>query len=266
MQINCNLANLFIGTGTANSTVGLTTGITPASTTTNTSNVALTINDIVDKINTATISGVTASNSNNRLKLTSVNATMVIGAGTANSVLGMRAQTYTAITTSVSNVFNAIVSGVEVFKEMTNDPNIFSIWVADDSEYGDFNKGYQVYQTMDLGMYIKNSCAGIISADEAQVTVARSPSSATQAHSLVLGDYVFIRGSTTVPSIDGIHQVTRVDASNNAIFYIDEYIEQEGKGGNIYPLRKVRFTVPIGPFLCFPIIISALLPCSESSL
>ena len=90
-------------------------------------------------------------------------------------------------------------------------------------------------------MYIKNSCAGIISADEAQVTVARSPSSATQAHSLVLGDYVFIRGSTTVPSIDGIHQVTRVDASNNAIFYIDEYIEQEGKGGNIYPLRKVRF-------------------------
>ena len=94
---------------------------------------------------------------------------------------------------------------------------------------------------MDLGMYIKNSCAGIISADEAQVTVARSPSSATQAHSLVLGDYVFIRGSTTVPSIDGIHQVTRVDASNNAIFYIDEYIEQEGKGGNIYPLRKVRF-------------------------
>jgi len=241
LQINCNLSSLFIGTGTANGTIGFTTGITPASTTTSTTNVALTINDIVDKINTATISGVTASNSNNRLKLTSVNATMVIGAGTANSVLGMTAQTYTATTTSVSNVFNAIVNGVQVFKEMTNDPNIFSIWVADDSEYGDFNRGYQVYQTMDLGMYISNSCAGIVSADEAQVTVARSPSSATQAHNLVLGDYVLIRGSTTVPSIDGIHQVTRVDSSNNAIFYIDEYIEQEGKGGNIYPLRKVRF-------------------------
>ena len=123
-------SSLFIGTGTANSIVGLTTGVTPAGTTTTTINVALDINDIVDKVNTATISGVTASNSNNRLKLLSNNATLVIGAGTSNATVGLSAQTYTAATSVVSNVFNAIVNGVEVFKEMTNDPNIFSIWVA----------------------------------------------------------------------------------------------------------------------------------------
>ena len=241
LQINCNQQNLFIGAGTANSVVGITTGITPAATTTSTATISLSINDIVTKINVATISGVTASNANNRLKLTSTNGTLVIGAGSSNSQIGLTAQTYTATSSVVSNVFNAIVSGVTVFREMTNDPNIFSIWVADDSEYGDFNKGYQVYQTMDLGMYISYSCAGIVSADEAEITIGRSPASVTQAHSLVVGDYILIRGSTTVPSIDGIHKVSRTDSSNTAKIYIDEYIEQEGSAGNIYPLRKARF-------------------------
>ena len=113
MQINCSASSLFIGTGTANSIVGLTTGVTPAGTTTTTVNVALDINDIVDKINTATISGLTASNSNNRLKLTSNNSTLVIGAGTSNATVGLSAQTYTAATSVVSNVFNAIVNGIE---------------------------------------------------------------------------------------------------------------------------------------------------------
>ncbi len=240
LQINCNLANLFIGTGTANSVIGLTQGVTPASTSTSTSGVALGINDIVDKINTATISGVTASNSNNRLKLTSTNSTLVIGAGTANSVIGITAKTITAIATNVSNVFNAIVSGVEVFQEIT-DPNVLSIWVADDSEFGNYNKGYEVYQTMDFDMYISKSCAGVDSADEAQITVSRNPSNLTQAHNLVAGDFVLIRGSATTPSIDGIHKVTRVDTSNTAQFYIDEYIQEEGAAGNVYPLRPVRF-------------------------
>ncbi len=241
LQINCNASSLFVGSGTANSIVGLTQGVTPAGTTTTTSNIAPDINDIIDSINTATISGVTASNSNNRLKLTSNNAILVIGAGTSNANVGLSAQTYTASISTVSNVFNAIVSGVEVFKEMTNDPNVFSIWVADDSEFGSYNKGYQVYQTMDFGMYISNACAGPTNADDAEVTVARSPSTATQAHNLVSGDYVLIRGSTTTPSIDGIHKVTTVDLGNTAKFFIDEYIESEGKLGNIYPLRPVRF-------------------------
>ena len=90
-------------------------------------------------------------------------------------------------------------------------------------------------------MYISKSCAGVDSADEAQITIARNPTGLVQAHNLVAGDFVLIRGSSTVPNIDGIHKVTRVDTDSSAIFYIDEYIEEEGASGNVYPLRPVRF-------------------------
>ena len=48
LQINCSASSLFIGNGTANSIIGLTTGVTPAGTTSTTINVALDINDIVE--------------------------------------------------------------------------------------------------------------------------------------------------------------------------------------------------------------------------
>jgi len=244
LQINCNLSTLFIGAGTANSVIGLTTGIVPASTTTTTVSTSLDINDIVNSVNLANISGVSASNANNRLKITSTNSTLAIGAGTANATVGLTAQTYSATQTIISNVFNAIVGsdGNQVFREMDYDPNIFSIWVADNSEQGNFNQGYAVYQTMDFGMYCARACAGITRADDAEITVARYPSTLTQAHNLVVGDYVLIRGSTTVPNIDGIHRVTDVSLTDPTKFFIDEYIEQEGGTGNIYPLRNVRFS------------------------
>ena len=242
LQINCNLPTLFIGSGTANSVIGLTAGVTPASTTTTSTAVSLSLTDIIGAINNASISGVSASNNNNRLGITSNNSSLAIGAGTANSNVGLTAQTYSATQSTVSNVFNAVVNGTQVFKEMTNDPNIFSIWVADNSDQGNFNKGYAVYQTMDFGMYASRACAGVTADDDAQITVSRYPSTVTQAHNLAPGDYVFITGSTTVPSIDGIHKVTSVDASNSNKFFIDEFIEQEGGTGNIYPLRNMRFT------------------------
>ena len=242
IQINGSLSTLFIGTGTANSTIGLPSGTIPATTTTTQSTIGLSITDIIDQINTSAITGVTATNSNNEVKLTSTNATLVIGAGTANASIGLVAQTYNATQGAVANIFSALVdsSGNPVFKEEANDPNIFSIWVADDSEFGNYNLGYQVYQSMDFGMYSNNICVGIDAGDDAQIDVVRQTGD-TQAHNLVVGDYVLIRGSNSTPSIDGIHKVTKVDASNVARFYIDEYIETEGSAGNIYPLRKVRF-------------------------
>ena len=242
LQINCNLPTLFIGSGTANGVIGITAGVTPASTTTTTTAVSLSLTDIIGAINNASISGVTASNNNNRLGITSNNSTLVIGAGTSNTDVGLTAQTYSATQGTVSNVFNAVVNGTQVFKEMTNDPNVFSIWVADNSDQGNFNKGYAVYQTMDFGMYASRACAGVTADDDAQITVTRYPATVTQAHNLVAGDYVFITGSTTVPNIDGIHKVTSVDPNNTNKFFIDEFIEQEGGTGNIYPLRNMRFT------------------------
>ena len=87
----------------------------------------------------------------------------------------------------------------------------------------------------------RDRCGGIEDADEAQLDVTRQ-NGETQAHNLVVGDYILIRGSDTVPNIDGIHQVTRVDPNNVRRFYIDQYIETEGHAGNIYPLRKMRFS------------------------
>ena len=236
---------LYIGAGTANSIIGLTQGVVPATSTVSTTSVATDLTKAIELINNANISGVTASNSSNKLKITSINSTLVIGSGTANSTVGFIAQTYTATQTTISNVFNAFVTRngqqVEVFREVENDPTIFSIWVADDSTQGRSNLGYSVYQTMEFGFSIKKACAGITPADDAMIMINVADAN-IQAHNLQVGDYVLIRGSNTVPSIDGIHKVTSNDPDSTITLYIDEYIEQEGNAGNIYPIRKMRFS------------------------
>jgi len=242
LRITSTNQTLYIGAGTANSAIGLSVGSTTAPTTTTTIKTNVDLSSIIDIINAAALPGITASNSNNRLRLTSTNSTLVIGAGTANTKIGLTAQTLSATQTEIANVFNAFVGsdGNQIFQEMENDPNVFSIWVADnkDSDVGS-GSGYNVYQTMDFGMYITRACAGINDADDAQITIALADSN-VQAHNLSEGDYVFITGSNTVPSIDGVHKVTTVDV-NNITFYIDEYIQEEGNVGNVYPLRSVRF-------------------------
>lgn len=237
---------LYVGNGSANTIIGLTTGVTPATTSVTTVNTAMNINDIVEVFNNANIPNVTASNISNKLRLTSTASTLVIGSGTANGSVGLTAQTYTATASNASNVFNAFRTNsngqtIQVFKEMEHDPNLFSIWIADNSTKSTINAGYQVLQTMDFGMYISRACAGITDADDAEISVALA-TGPTQAHNLIAGDYVFITGSDTVPNIDGVHQVSSVDTGDVTKFYIDTYIEKEGTVGNIYPLRKVRFS------------------------
>ena len=242
LKITSTNPTLYIGQGSANSVIGLSVGVETAPITTTNINSSTDLSAIIDIINSAAIAGIGASNNNNRLQLTSTGSIMEIGAGTANSTVGLIAETISATQTQVSNVFNAFVGsdGNQVFQEMENDPNSFSIWVADNTEPGAVtNSGYNVYQTMDFGMHIKKACAGNNDADDALINVAVADSN-VQAHNLIVGDYVFIRGSNTVPSIDGIHQVTQV-APNNITFYIDEFIKEEGSAGNIYPLRNIRF-------------------------
>ena len=242
LNILSSNTSLYIGSGTANSIIGLTAGVTPATTSITTIETTSNINDIVEIINNANIAGVNANNINNRVRLTSTNSTLVVGAGTANADIGITAQTYTATQTQVSNVFNAIKgsNGKDIFRQMDYDPNVFSIWVADNSTKSSINAGYQVFQTMDFGMYITRACAGITDADDAELSIALDGN--TQAHNLIKGDYVLIRGSDTVPNIDGIHQVTATATDDITKFYIDTYIETEGTVGNVYPIRKVRFS------------------------
>ena len=245
LQIISNAQQLYIGAGAANATIGLTQGITLGTVSVSSTPINSDISKVIAQINDANISGVTASNSNNKLKLTSTNDTLTIGAGTANTYLGLLAQTYSATQSTVSNVFNAFRytstgDQIVVFKEMENDPNIFSIWIADNSSIDSINLNYAVFQTMTMNMNIGKACAGIDAADDAQIYVTR-PSGTVQAHNLQAGDYVLIRGSNTTPSIDGIHKVTSVNENNNALFYIDTYINKEGDTGIVYPLRNVRF-------------------------
>ena len=246
LKISSTNETLYIGNGTANSTIGLVVGATAAPKTVNNINTTVDLSTIIELINTAAIAGVTASNASNRLRLTSTNSILTIGAGTANTTVGLTAQTLSATQNVIANVFNAFIGsdGNQVFQEMNNDPNIFSIWVANNTNVTASSasgaSGYGVYQTMDFGMYITRACAGINDADDAQITIALANSN-TQAHNLSEGDYVFITGSNTVPSVDGVHKVTGVDP-NKVTFYIDQYIDEEGNVGNVYPLQNVRFS------------------------
>jgi len=245
LQILCSASTLFVGPGNANTFVGITEGVIPATVTVISVDRTSDLTDTISSINNASLPGITASNSNNRLRIVSTNETMTIGEGTANSTLGITAQVYYATQSVISNVFNELGSdGESTFSRVDIDPFIFSIWAADNSEQSNINAGYNVYQSMHFGFHITKACEGNFDADEAQITIAAADYSndLQHFHNLNVGDYVLIAGSNTTPSVDGVHRVTRIDTDNPNQFYIDEYINQEGNSGNVYPLRSVRFS------------------------
>ena len=222
---------IIIGAGTANGNVGIGTGTTNATTTVTTSPTDSQIYDIVDQINSASITGVTATNVNNNLVLSSTNDTLVIGAGTANVLIGLTATTTTADTT-VTNTFSA--SDWNQIEDPANAK--LSTWVLDNigittTDYGR-SSGYNLYQTFDYDFEIAEICAGNRTGDDAQIKT-------TAAHNLANGDYIVVINSTCTPSIDGIHQVTLIEDTTH--FYVDKYIQTLGKGGKMLVLRPTKF-------------------------
>ena len=227
--------SIVIGAGTANTNVGINIGTTNATSSVTTSPTDSQIYDIVDQINSTAISGITASNINNNLVLTSTNDTLVIGSGTANASIGLSAGTTTASTT-VTNTFNA--SDWNQIEDPANAK--LSTWVLDNIGITttDYSRsvGYNVYQTFDYDFEIDEICAGNETGDDALIKLSVN-------HNLSTGDYVVIMNSTCTPSVDGIHQVTRVDAPT--YFYIDKYIETQGTGGKLLALRPTKFNTNI---------------------
>lgn len=136
------------------------------------------------------------------------------------------------------------------------DPTLVSIWVTDDSAYPyqalagrqiRFNS-WNVYKIMNFGYFSSDDdgcsiCAGNATRDgnDAQVTL-------NEPHNLQVGDYVVIHNSTTVPSVDGIHQVTRIDTTNSRTFYIDMYIDECGTSPCIQVIRNMRFAEDFSAF------------------
>ena len=218
-----------IGSGTANANVGIGAGVINATTNVTTTPTDLQIYDLVDQINAASITGVTASNINNNLILSSSNDSIVIGNGTANNNIGLSAGTINA-EEAVQNDFD-----VSDWNKI-EDPANFRIWTLDNVGVTTFNanrtSGYNVLQVFDFDLEIDEICAGNRIGDDALVKTYANSNVAT-------GDFVVIVNSTSTPSLDGIHQV--IDTEDGMHFYIDKYIQEAGNGGKMLILRSTRF-------------------------
>ena len=222
---------LVIGSGNANNDVGINPGTYNATANTTSVAVDLAIGDIVTQINTAGITDLVASQVEGALLLTYAGDQLIIGNGTANTELGVSANTYNSLTDEVSNTFN------DNDWDIIQDPANFNIWTIDN--IGSNPRGpvtttnrYDVYQTLDFHIGVLEICAGAENGDDALVKC-------DIAHTMRAGEYVFIVNSTCIPSVDGIHLVTSLQGDTG--FYIDRYIEQKGFTGKVLPLRSVRF-------------------------
>jgi hypothetical protein len=222
---------LFIGQGNANTKIGLTSGLTNASSSIQSAPVELSLFEVVQRINNELIPGVSAIILNDRLQLQfSNNLIYNIGNGTANQFLGITNNILVTQPDIIENIFN------ENQWIKIDDPTNISVWVYDNIgtkfENISRNKGYNVYRTFDFEFNIQEICIGILEGDNALVKVDKP-------HNLNVNDLIIIINSTSIPSIDGIHQITRINS--NESFFIDKFIEQDGFSGKLLKLNPVRF-------------------------
>ena len=222
---------IVIGSGTANAFLGISLGTTNATTTVSTAPSDLQIFDLVDQINNASISGVTAGNVNNNLIISSSNTTLTIGNGTANDDIGLSVGTFSS-EESVENTFN-----LSDWNQI-EDPANFRIWVLNNIGQTTLNEnrasGYNMFQVFDFNIEIEEICAGNRIGDDALVKTMGMGGSRVST-----GDFIVIINSGCTPSVDGIHQVVGVE--DDMHFYIDKYIESLGVGGKMLLLRPTKF-------------------------
>lgn len=258
--------------GTAATIAGL-----PSSTAVTSSQVSKvqTVQDARDSINAAAITGVTASvDSNNRLVISSTNAQLDLGSATneMNSNAGMASGIQYATNTVVANTFD-VNDWTDVSDE---DEALFKIQVVDDANADNVDNsiagntafinfgagpvstntsvpsvfnGWNLFQVQNLNWYSEitddqgnvtqdcSICAGTATQDGNDACININTS-----HNLEVGDYIMIVNSTSIPSADGIHKVTKLGEANEPKkFYIDLFIEQCGQAPQIYVLRNCRF-------------------------
>jgi len=229
--------SLTVNYTTAVDLVGIPSGTFAASYNTTTTYVDSTIYDVIDAITEQNLVGITATNVDNQLVINSVNDSLSIGAGSANSYLGLSETILSASTV----IEGETVAGGNVFDVndwiSITDPAQFSVWLVDNlgttNISSDALPGYNVYQVFDFKQGIVEICAGNLLSDAAMVSTSAD-------HNVEIGDYVMILGSTSTPNVDGIHRVIGVE--NETHFYIDVFIEEKGYGGKILPVKPTRFS------------------------
>ncbi len=238
LRITSSNPTLTIGSGSANGPLGISAGVYQASQTIENRETDLNINDVVQQINEAEITDLTATQVEGVLVINFTGDRLEIGEGTANNDLGITPNVFDSRNETVSNVFDPADWNV------VEDPLDLNVWVIDNlgSEPGASglsSNRYNVYQALDFDLGILQICPGNENGDDALIKLDRLNGQGFEVHNLEVGEFVFIINSTCVPSVDGIHRVTRVDDQQN--FYIDRYIEEEGFAGKVFPLRSMRF-------------------------
>jgi hypothetical protein len=223
-------SNVTITSSSLLAIIGISSGTTPAAIVTTTIEIDLTISDIVQQINSTSITNLAASQVEGALILTYAGSTLVIGDGTANTSIGLAANTYTASTDVIENVFDANNWAA------ISEPADFNIWIIDNIGSNpapqSVTNRYNVYQTLDFEIGIVEICAGVESGDNALIECSK-------AHNLDTGEYVLILNTSSVPSADGIYKVSGIKGEMH--FFIDRYIDQKGFAGKVIPLRQTRF-------------------------
>jgi len=200
----------------------------------------------------------------NQIKITSTASSLELGDTTFNSQIGLSTGTIHALEGDIENDWDT--EHRNYFTEIIDDPALYNILIADDSDFEIESSGavvtkfwgwnvLQVTQSSTTPLYslpsaVANAatvanggtpttcgiCAGASSKDgnDAEITT-------NVPHGLQVGDWVQLLNTDTTPTIDGIHKVTKVDPNDNQIFYIDEYIEKCGNAVSIMPLVTTRF-------------------------
>ena len=203
--------------------------------------------EIITALSNAGITGVSITTTGNVFNIISTNATLVLAAQ-GDSFLGQAGISEFGTVNKVTDdtISNTIVPA-EWIDISHKDPALFNVWVANDSDGSveSINSiktkffGWNIFQVQNNGLHPTTSvacgiCAGTTTKDgnDAQITTNVS-------HNLAVGDYIMLLNTTTVPNIDGIHKVTRVESTDK--FYVDEYIDTCGTASSIMLLRSVRF-------------------------
>jgi hypothetical protein len=161
-----------------------------------------------------------------------------------NVQAGIMSGILSTLNSSIENIFKN-----NEWQEIDNDPAGISVHIVDDNSfmynsleerqirYGSWN----VFQFMTFDLYSDGDnqctiCAGNVTSDgnDAQITFNKE-------HNLNVGDYILILNSTTTPSIDGIHKVTKIHTSDNTTLFVDSFIEKCGTSPSILVARSMRF-------------------------
>jgi len=232
------------GTAIADLAGNFTTGTITSTTTTSTANASLSVGLVAQKINDASITGITATVVNNRIVIKSTNASGIMNNTQAALDLGINTNilgvTRNATTTVGTNTFDA--------SEWTeiDEPLLEYIWVANDNTLGytttassvtsKYN-GWNVFKVMDMDLYASKICAATTTGtgNDAEVQC-------NKAHSLQNGDIILLLNTNSTPVIDGFHTVTSVDSASTSKFFIDQFIDQDASYSKVLILRAVRFT------------------------